>query len=145
MKIKDLSKIAIDKINAMSKEEFKEKLIEHGYKKYIFDYCYGCECWMTVCGFCGNNSCNAMRGQLPDGSDCKECDNIVKIEHDMTNDNLIEVINMLQNIIKTNVAPSRIFVKKTFLNHIVKTLETKTISRKKASELVVRDIKELLN
>lgn len=36
-------------------------------------FCGGCDCFMIICGKCGNNSCNGGSGEV-NGKPCPDCD-----------------------------------------------------------------------
>lgn len=42
----------------------------------------------VLCGTCGNNTCNAGRGELPNGDPCPDCDSADKMCHEFYESNL---------------------------------------------------------
>lgn len=41
--------------------------------EHHWDFCEMCDCNVVICGKCGNNTCNAGYGDLPDGTPCDAC------------------------------------------------------------------------
>ena len=46
---------------------------------HYFAWCPQCRAVMVMCGKCGNNTCNAGRGTLEDGSQCDVCESAYEL------------------------------------------------------------------
>lgn len=42
-------------------------------REHKMSFCLFCECYMMICGACGNNTCNGGYGQSKKGGKCNRC------------------------------------------------------------------------
>lgn len=47
--------------------------------KHREGFCYTCDCYMIICGTCGNNCCNGGYGQV-NGKQCPDCPSAYELQ-----------------------------------------------------------------